>query len=283
MPKAKKKIRFPKVIFNVTDTQYPVIKAVGKKVFKWRLTYELEDDWDLCWTDNAVQTETLSRMKPYQKINHFPGMYCLARKNYLGKGLMKMKKVFNKPYNFFPKTWMLPTDLSEFRNQFVQNAKEKKKMKTFIVKPESGCQGRGIYLVRSLEEIPVGEHCVVQAYKNKPHLIEGLKYDLRIYVLIAGCDPLRIYVYKEGLARFATEEYVPANAKNLTDICMHLTNYAINKNSDKFVFNNDENNFDTGHKRSYTFVMRHLAALGHDIEQLQKDINAIFIKTLCSA
>ncbi len=42
---------------NVIDTQYPVIKAVGKKVFKWKLSYDLDDDWDLLWTDNAVQPE----------------------------------------------------------------------------------------------------------------------------------------------------------------------------------------------------------------------------------
>jgi tubulin polyglutamylase TTLL6/13 len=64
---------------------------------------------------------------------------------------------------------------------------------------------------------------------------------------------------------------------------MHLTNYAINKNSDKFVFNNDENNFDTGHKRSYSYVLRYLASQGIDTKKLQDKIHAIFIKTLCSA
>jgi tubulin polyglutamylase TTLL6/13 len=60
---------------------------------------------------------------------------------------------------------------------------------------------------------------------------------LRIYVLITGTDPLRLYVYEEGLARFATEPYVAPRTDNLDEVCMHLTNYAINKDSPNFVFN----------------------------------------------
>jgi hypothetical protein len=40
-----------------------------------------------------------------------------------------------------------------------------------------------------------GEKCVVQRYLSKPFLIDGLKFDMRIYVLVAGTDPLRIFVY----------------------------------------------------------------------------------------
>ena len=75
---------------------------------------------------------------------------------------------------------------------------------------------------------------------HKPYLIDGLKFDMRIYVLVYGVDPLRIFVYREGLARFATEKYTPPYKGNMDNLFIHLTNYAINKNSEAFEKNEDE-------------------------------------------
>lgn len=73
-----------------------------------------------------------------------------------------------------------------------------------------------------------------------PFLIDGLKFDFRVYVLLKSVNPLKIFVYKEGLARLATVKYKKPSKKNLGNMCMHLTNYAINKKNPKFVFNEDE-------------------------------------------
>ena len=38
-------------------------------------------------------------------------------------------------------------------------------------------------------------------------IIDGLKFDCRLYVLLKNLNPLKIFLYKDGLARFATENY----------------------------------------------------------------------------
>ncbi|KAL4501611.1 hypothetical protein ABPG72_018662 [Tetrahymena utriculariae] len=270
------------LVMNVADTQYPVVKFVGKKIFKWKLCYDAENtDCDITWTDNAVQPEQLGKMQPHQKINHFPGMFVLARKNHLARNLKKMKKQFPDHYKFFPQTWLLPAEYNELRTEFDKISKGK--CKTFIVKPEASCQGRGIFLTRNLDDLNSSDHYVVQRYLHKPFLIDGLKFDFRIYVLLAACDPMRIYIFKEGLARLATEEYEVPHRDNLDNLCMHLTNYAINKDNPNFEFNEDENQMDVGHKRSLTSVMELLKNQGHDIQKLWDQIKDIIIKTIISA
>lgn len=69
---------------------------------------KLSTGWDLSWHDLPVTADFLSKMAPYQKVNQFPGIYVIARKNYLARNLMRMAKAFPTDYNFFPKTWVLP-------------------------------------------------------------------------------------------------------------------------------------------------------------------------------
>ena len=60
--------------------------------------------------------------------------------------------------------------------------------------------------------------------------VKSVKFDLWIYVAITSVYPLRMYVYDEGLVRFATIKY---EMMDLIDFSkskfMHLTNYAVNK------------------------------------------------------
>lgn len=97
------------------------------------------------------------------------------------------------------------------------------------MKPKASSQGKGIEVISSFDEVPRGAgqpSCLVQQYIHNPLLIEGYKWDLRIYVAVTSINPLRIYVYEEGLCRFASEKYDTSDLKN---IFSHLTNYSINK------------------------------------------------------
>lgn len=97
---------------------------------------------------------------------------------------------------------------------------------------------------------------IVQEYVEDPLLIDGMKFDLRIYVLLRSVNPLKIYVYEEGLSRLATCAYEKPGSGNQRNMRMHLTNYAINKFSPDFIFNKSEDEDNIGHKRSYTATIK---------------------------
>ena len=139
-------------------------------------------------------------------------------------------------------------------------------------------------MTRNLNEIELSEHCVVQRYINRPYLMEGLKFDLRIYVLVFGVDPLRIFLYKDGLTRLATTPYQAVNSNNIEDMCMHLTNYAINKHAYNFIQNKDARQDSVGHKRSIKYTLRYLKQMrSEDSDLLWSRIKDIIIKTLIVA
>ena len=47
----------------------------------------------------------------------------------------------------------------------------------------------------------------MQKYVENPCLINGKKFDLRIYVVITSFDPLLVYVFNDGLVRICTKKY----------------------------------------------------------------------------
>jgi len=94
----------------------------------------------------------------------------------------------------------------------------KEPLKEWIFKPAAQAQGRGIFVTNKIEEINQKNNSsnptnyVVSEYIHNPLLLNGYKFDLRIYVAITSVNPLRIYMFEEGLARFATCKYEQAGA-----------------------------------------------------------------------
>jgi tubulin polyglutamylase TTLL4 len=82
--------------------------------------------------------------------------------------------------------------------------REREPNSLFILKPVASSCGRGIKVVGSTTKINKREGILASKYIMNPHLINGLKYDLRVYVLVTGFNPLKVYIYNDGLVRFAT-------------------------------------------------------------------------------
>ena len=182
----------------------------------------------------------IRNMHNNQKYNHFISTFHLGRKDNLYKHFKYYKRLFPEMYNYAPPTFILPTDGPDFENEYKKNKKA-----LWIVKPVNLSRGRGIHLLKGESEFKNlykrstqlnTPQYLISKYIDKPHLLNNKKYDLRIYVLVASFTPLRIYLYNNGLVRFATEDYTKGDLDN---VYIHLTNYSINKNNLKYKSNNN--------------------------------------------
>ena len=76
--------------------------------------------------DNAIPHDTVSKIKPYQRISQFPGIAVVSNKNKLARNLMKMLKLYPSEYDFFPQTFVLPVEFNDFKAQFEKYARAMK-------------------------------------------------------------------------------------------------------------------------------------------------------------
>ncbi|XP_051835526.1 tubulin polyglutamylase TTLL11 isoform X1 [Antechinus flavipes] len=217
------------------------------------------------------------------QVNKFPGMTEMVRKITLSRAVRIMQDLFPEEYNFYPRSWILPDEFQLFVTQvrMVKDGDPSWKP-TFIVKPDGGCQGDGIYLIKDPSDIRIAGNlqsrpAVVQEYICKPLLIDKLKFDIRLYVLLKSLEPLEIYIAKDGLSRFCTEPYQEPNFGNLHHVFMHLTNYSLNIHSGNFIHSDNVN---TGSKRTFSSILCRLSSKGVDIKKIWSDIISLVIKTV---
>ena len=131
-----------------------------------------------------------------------------------------------------------------------------------------------------MKEINRGEQCVVSRYIDNPLQLHGYKFDLRLYIVVTSFDPLRIYIYREGLVRFATQKYSNHDIATEESKFTHLTNYSINKKNENFVQNEDADEQDSGYKWSLSAFCKHFEDQGIDTSLMWAKIYDVVIKSL---
>lgn len=252
-------------------------------------------------------------------------MSSVLKKGPLTRALNVMRQIYKNEYNFYPRTWFLPEELREFRSEcryiHEKQYKSNQVSTTFILKPNDGSQGDGIYLIKDSEEylklIPKKHRSrpyIVQEYIHNPFLIDGLKSDLRLYVVITSIKPLEIYLCDEGLVRFATINYQFPDESNYRSSFMHLTNYSINKKNEDYKFFDKErgaikvnliqqgsyltktfadntgekqpsiekNSREAGEgsKRKFSTVIAYIEKMGYNVCKLLSEIDDLVVKTV---
>lgn len=229
-------------------------------------------------------------IKDYQKVNHFPGSFHFGRKDKLWQNLRSMAaKHGSQQFGVFhPQTFVLPQDLHLLKKYWTNSVEEM----VFILKPPASARGQGISIVKRFDQIPkksrtkaknsVKSSLIVQRYITNPCLLHNeTKFDLRVYVLITSVVPLRVYLYDDGLVRFASDKY-STSEKDFSNQFIHLTNYSVNKNHLNYVPNHDIEG-QTGNKWTLKTLWRYLSHSSKvDVELIRKSIQDMIIKTIIS-
>ncbi|RLU18834.1 hypothetical protein DMN91_009191 [Ooceraea biroi] len=231
-------------------------------------------NWCSTWGKH-MSSACFKTLRESQKINHFPGTFQIGRKDRLSRNISRMMVKYGKrEFGFVPRTYVLPQDLRVFRQVWEKNGGKEK----WIIKPPASARGTGIRVVHRWSQIPKKRAVVVQQYLSQPMLIRDAKFDLRLYVLVTSFNPLKIYMYPDGLVRFASVKYND-DINYLSDRFMHLTNYSINKTSATYT-NSDCADSRTGHKWTLRSLWSYLEQENVNVAKMRASIKDIIIKTM---
>ncbi len=193
-----------------------------------------ETQWDAGWITGMPDPAQFRHAAPRRKLNHFPGNAALTVKSRLHDSLGAMRERVHEAWGpdseaaerlaFFPRAYLMPRDYHALQAAAVARPEQR-----WILKPTNASKGKGIRVLGDVAAAPLARDWLVQEYLANPHTIRGHKYVLRLYVLISSLTPLRVYLYRQGFAKLASEPWDPDDADNPFS---QLTNPDINALND---------------------------------------------------
>jgi tubulin polyglutamylase TTLL5 len=191
---------------------------------------DLRNSWNFMWSWSKL-TIDLTKIMVFQKVNHFTGNKNVSRKDFLKRNIeraQKMSPKANGTFNIMPLTFILPKEYVDFLETFSELEEIEGKMNYWIMKPAAKSRGRGIEVINEITSVVYGEPMVMQRYLKRPLLLNGYKFDMRIYVLVTSVNPLEVFIHKQGFGRFSTMPY-NLDPSDKANKYIHLTNVSINK------------------------------------------------------
>ncbi|XP_073330013.1 tubulin monoglutamylase TTLL4 [Pagrus major] len=285
----------PTLYFSTASEKVELLPAEQRRLLKWKMSTvtpnvvkhtiarshfkvtKKSHDWLGCW-GHHMKSPGFKAIGEHQKLNHFPGTFQIGRKDRLWRNLSKMQSRFGKQeFSFFPRTFVLPQDIKLLRKAWEDSGSRQK----WIIKPPASARGIGIQVIHKWSQMPRKRPLLVQKYLHKPYLISGNKFDLRIYVYVTSYDPLRIYIFSDGLVRFASCKY-SSSMKTLSNKFMHLTNYSVNKKNSEYQTNSDDKACQ-GHKWALKALWQYLGVRGVNTTLIWEKIKDIVIKTIIAS
>lgn len=283
----------PYLTFSTHIEKGPAMPPIIQKILKWKLTtitpvivrrilfntgfrlLRKTNEWVGTWGKH-MKSPCFKTLRSYQKFNHLPGSFQIGRKDRVWRNLQnQMIKHGKKEFGFMPRTFVIPHDLKTLRQVWPRYAQRNVK---WIIKPPASARGTGIKVVNQWAQIPKRKPLIVQRYIERPLLINGSKFDLRLYVLVTSINPLRVFIHTDGLARFASVKY-SEKIDTLNDRYMHLTNYSINKLSSNYAKNEDANACQ-GHKWTIKSLWSYLAEQGYNVSMLWSALKNLVLRTI---
>uniref|UniRef100_A0A914X7W6 Tubulin--tyrosine ligase-like protein 5 n=1 Tax=Plectus sambesii TaxID=2011161 RepID=A0A914X7W6_9BILA len=266
-----------RLVFKLLKNESRLIKTIFHS-YGFEQASPYSQHFNVLWTGTHLRSHCLRSLAPWQRVNHFPRSYELTRKDKLYENVARASALFGADFDIVPEFCVTPRDIDRFRRMCSTGGSRQ----PFIVKPVSSSRGRGIFLATRPEEIPLSSVLLISKYISDPYLINGHKFDIRLYVAVTSFNPLVVYLYDEGMTRFAAEKYV-VHVKTYDQQHVHLTNYSLNKHSKQYVKNERADAENTGHKWTLSAMLRHMAEEGRDVEVLMMRIEDLIVKTLLSA
>ena len=250
----------------------------GVMKFNQIIKSKLYTNTNLIWKllDKDKMYPLLRKLNKYQRYNHFPFCWQLGRKDNLYINYLKMKKKFKDEYNYMPDKYILPQDRDIVQEQMkdynIFNLKD-----IYIVKPLASTHGKGVRILTDTTTVPTKG--ILEKYIYNPHLIKKRKYDMRIYVLVTGFRPLKIYIYDNGIVRFCSDKYT-TDADKLNNNYIHVTNYSVSKALE--ILHKGDQEIDYEIKWSLLALKGYFLEKKINFEPIWKRIKDIAIKTIMS-